>query len=194
MKTILAAVLILVSPSLWAHCPVAFVDNSMDYCMDIEWAKGDKMVKGKLQQVDLLSPYLNPENEIPQKWVYSKALIRVWKNGDKTHVPVYIENLRFFPYMTMVDGMHHQASSQLTYDSGAGAYVLSGFSMQEMKGCWSLRWTLAPTDTFETSTLLKNISEYSNLDQDGNVGAANLCDVCSPSPTAPTEPGEHHHH
>jgi hypothetical protein len=189
MKQILILLSFFFSQGLWAHCPIPVVDKAGDYCMDVEWQMGDRKVKGVAQTSDQMSPYLNRVGDVPQKWIYSKAILKLWANGDKNHVPVYLSDFRVFPYMLMVDGMDHIGLYEFTYDSINQYYVLSGFNLQEMAGCWSLHWTTAVDDAAVTSTLASAITNYSNLNVADNLKATNYCGANPP----PMDMGSHHH-
>jgi hypothetical protein len=191
MKSILVLFSFFVSSAAFAHCPIPVKTDKGDYCIDVEWQKGDRMVKGALEATDQMSPFLNKMGEVPQKWIYSRALVRMWQNGDKNHVPVAIEGFRIFPYMLMTDGMHHIGTYKFEYSSTEAAYVISGFSLQEMMGCWSLRWTIESDDAVESSALAAPVVGYSNLDDAANLTATQYCDASAP---VTPMPGGHHHH
>jgi hypothetical protein len=193
-KYILSVIVVLTSLAAQAHCPYGFTANDGgDYCLSVEWAKGDKKVKGTYEESTFQSPYLNKSGELPNKWIYSKALIRVWKKGDAHHVPVQFSDFRIFPYMLMADGMSHFASAQFSYDPDGELYVLSGFSLQEMMGCWSLRWTQSADDSLATSQEIQSIIDYSNLDESENKSAAEMCSGGAEMPMPMPMTGEHHH-
>jgi len=158
-----------------AHCPIALDIKSEKYCTEIEWQKGDLKSKGQFVESDVLSPYLIPMGEIPQKWIYSKAQFAIWKDGDANHLPQEIPGLRIFPYMLMTDGHHHGASYEFNYDQNLQQYVLKAVGLQSMPGCWQLRWTTENTDDFTASAFLANIVTYSNLDESKNLEMAEVC-------------------
>jgi hypothetical protein len=166
--------------SVWAsaHCPVPFEVNGARYCIGVEWKAGDKMVKGALEVTDKQSPFLNPENEIPQKWIYSRAFVQVWA---------------VFSYMVMSDELHHKASAQWHYDETAGGFFLSGLALQEMEGCWQLRWTMT---TEAESQLVSHVSGYTNLSEEQNKKLAETCAALgfAPGSTPLQSEGHDHHH
>lgn len=188
MKYFLAICIYVLSFSAQAHCPYAANINSVDYCFDYDWLAADKKTNGAYSESSEMSPYLNKKGSSPTKWLYSKATIRMWKKGDAKHAPVFLQDFIVFPYMIMAGGHHHGAASQFEYDNSAGVYILSGMSLQQMEGCWSLRWGVA-TDAAKAE-LISNIEAYTNLTVDEN---KNLATFCVQDPAAETGPHEHHH-
>ncbi len=190
MKLILVA-FILTSSQAFAHCPYEINVGTDQYCLDIDWQNGQKIVKGQITDVTEMSPYLNKQSVLPNQWIYSRALIPVWKKGDKKHTPVVLPDFMIYPYMQMTDGMHHGASFGLSYDEQNQAYDLSAMSFQEMDGCWSLRWQIGKGSD---SGALLSISDYVNIDA---TEKANIIQICSSLGT-PVEGGDHqgheHHH
>jgi hypothetical protein len=162
MKSFIILLLFLPVSAL-AHCPHEFMSDGEALCMKVEWMNGESKVRGQFEPSTQSSPYLVPMREIPQKWVYSQALIHVWKKGDTSHQPVAVENLRIFPYMHMESGHHHSTSYDFYYDSAEQAYYLRQVAFQSMRGCWSLRWTDQATDDMMTSQKIMDIYRYTNL-------------------------------
>ncbi|MCB0363577.1 MAG: hypothetical protein KDD35_12700 [Bdellovibrionales bacterium] len=149
----------------YSQCPIEVTSNGETYCTDITWDYGEKKIRGQFEPTETPSPYLVPMGEIPQKWIYSKAYISVWKKEDSHRAAVEIPNFRVFPYMQMKNGHHHSTAYDFFYDSASQTYVFRHVAFQSMPGCWSLRWTTASEELEEASVLLKNLTQFTNLSE-----------------------------
>jgi hypothetical protein len=152
---------------LWgqAHCPWPVQVNDQAYCVDVIWHFGEQKLQGQFSGSEMPSPHLVPMSEIPQGWIFSRASLYIWEQGDPLHQPVEIENFRVFPYMFMENGHHHSTGYEFAYDSSQEQYWIQRMAFQQMRGCWSLRWTTEPQDELETSQTLLNIIQFANLDE-----------------------------
>ncbi len=178
-----------------AHCPHEIgVDNQI-YCVAVEWLEGERKINGQFESTTFPSPHLITEAEktIPQKWIYSKADITLWKKGDSNHEPQSIKNFRVFHYMFMASGMHHDGGTyDFSQDPESGVYRIQSLAFQKMRGCWSLRWTTAAEDNVDTSAPLMLISRFSNLSHEENAMAESLCGY--PQPVESPAPQHEHSH
>lgn len=186
----LAFLLLLFPLTSHAHCPNAFDLSRQTYCAEIQWIEGDYKIQGVLTPSGQMSPYLNPQGEIPNRWILSKALIKIWLEDDPTHESLNLQGFRIFPYMHMQNGHHHSTSSQFEWNSQMELYEFSAASFQEMSGCWTFRWTLTPTHDLSKSEFLIDIVNYTNLNQDENSLMATYCSKNNPN----TSSTEAHHH
>jgi hypothetical protein len=192
MKYFCALIIFLPNIS-FAHCPIALDVNGEQYCTSLNWLNGDKKIKGQLEETAVLSPYLIPSGEIPQKWIYAKAEFLIWKNGDSTHTAQTPEGLRIFPYMTMADGHHHSTSYEFNFDNANQRYVVAATALQSMPGCWSFRWTTDDMDDLATSQHLTNVSNYTNLSPTDNATMNDFCTAVSDGSNDSENNGHHHH-
>ncbi len=185
----------LFSAAASAHCPEAFKVNQKKFCLTVEWEFGEKRTNGVFETSGNLSPYAIKQGEAPPTWIYSRALVSVWADGDTEHKPVKLDNFKVFPYMYMDDGKHHPATYKFTYDEANGAYMLSSMALHKMAGCWSLRWTTDSSENLSTSKPLMDIIQYSNFSEKENKEAEAFCKSLNKSaaPTAPASGGHHHH-
>lgn len=172
---ILALFLILMPGYVLAHCPSGFKIDGVDYCSHVQWVNGEEKSEGKLGKTEKMSPQLMKMGDVPQKWIYSKMQIRIWKKGDISHAPQKIENFRVFPYMFMKNGHHHSASYKFDWDSKAESYGLRAVVFQQMPGCWTLRWTIQDSDTVDSSKHYINVLNYANLSEKENSKMAEFC-------------------
>lgn len=173
----------------FAHCPMELNVDGKSYCSEITWLDGDKKVQGKLEPTTELSPQLVLMGEIPQKWVYSRAEFSFWEKGDASHTPQIIDNLRIFPYMHMETGHHHSTSYEYAWLNETAE--ISAVALQEMRGCWSFRWTKENHDTLEDSEFLMNIEGYNNLSDEKN---SEMSDFCTSVGSGGGHGGHHHNH
>jgi hypothetical protein len=120
--------------------------------------------------------------------------LNICKKSDSSQQSLFIDEFRIFPYMNMLGGAHHGASYQWAWDPTAGEYKLYDFSLTQMEGCWSLRWTLDEEDQVSTSQKLVDISEYSNNSPEENFEAATLCSRCSEISTSDEPANLEHQH
>lgn len=185
------ALLFLLPLTAAAHCPFAMEVGGTKYCYDIQWINGEQKLQGQFNDTESLSPQLVVTGTVPQKWVYSRAFINFWIEGDEDHKPVRVDNLKIFPYMEMANGHHHSTSYEFTYNNHDLRYVLQRMALQEMPGCWSLRWTTTGNEDLESSTLIQNLVEYPNLDDAKN---AEMADYCAQDGTTGTDGGHGGHH
>jgi hypothetical protein len=163
-------------PSLvFAHCPMSLEVNGEQLCASVIWLNGDQKIKGQYHETAVLSPYLIPSGEIPQKWIYAKAEFLIWKKGDSTHTGQAPNGLRIFPYMIMQDGHHHSTSYELSFDSVSKKHIVAAAALQAMPGCWSFRWTTEANDDLSTSQHLINVSNYTNLSPVDNSKMNDFC-------------------
>ena len=164
-----------------ADCPYQVSSNGEAYCLDIEWKQGEVKTRGEFEGTDIESPYLVPQEEIPQRWIYSKAEIITWKKSDSSQAPVEVPNFEIFPYMHMQNGHHHSTGYEFAYDSMNQRYVLSQVKFQSMPGCWSLRWTTSPENMHspenmqEISLHLMNVTNFTNLDPEQRDDQIEFC-------------------
>ena len=180
MKKILLMTTLLISSSYsLAHCPSEIMHEGEKYCVDFEWGAVErKGRKGEYTEVEnSQGPVRVPFRENVRRWNYSKVMISVWKDQDKNHNPVFLEGLRFFPYMNMQSGHHHGGANSLTLsDKG---YVLSQMPLHQMSqgdsGCWSIRWTFNEEDFMKDSTALTKIMSFQNLNDDENNQVMESC-------------------
>ena len=161
-----------------AHCPLELDIDGTTYCGDAQWLNGERKIKGQWQETSELSPQLVAMGEIPQKWIYSKVSFVFWQKGDAHHKPVFIEDLRIFPYMHMENGHHHSTSYQEQWTDQT--YLVSAVAFQQMRGCWSFRWTTEVDDALESSQALMNIVEFENLTPQENTTMASFCENPEP--------------
>lgn len=201
MKYFVTSIILLFSTHSFAHCPYEIDTENENYCASIEWAKAEKKIKGTFKEVSEISPYLVSDKDLPPQWIFSKMKIKIWVSGDTSHEPVEIKNLKIFPYMTMTMGGHHSHSTvhNFSYQQGSH-YNLSQVRFYEMEGCWSLRWSTDPNldidsmkSVSDSSTVLTNVTEYTNLSPDALFDVVNMCSICS-TPTDPQEPPHSGHH
>lgn len=158
-----------------ADCPLEVTVQGQDFCVDIHWESSEKKIRGQFEDAEALSPHLVPMGEIPQKWLYSRALIVLWNKSDSNQTPVQVPDFRVFPYMHMKNGHHHSAEYDFYFDSEQQAYVFRRVAFRAMPGCWSLRWTTDLDDFQETSALLQNITGFSNLSPEAVAEQEALC-------------------
>lgn len=189
MKTILSLTVLFFAAGAQAHCPMELTEAG-DYCASVTWQKAQVKQAGTWQDVSDASPVLNALGVVPPLWKASRAIVNVWKKGDANHVPVQLKDFRVFPYMNMVNGHHHGTSSQWSYNAEIGGYVLEAMTLQQMEGCWSLRWALNDHLDMNSSQLLMTVPEFANLDKMQNLETANLCSVGVSVP--PMEGGDGH--
>ena len=173
-----------------AHCPYEVSYSNEAYCLDLEWDFGERKIKGEFKPTNTVTPYLIPHKEIPQRWIYSTAYLIVWKKGDKNHKPVEIPNFRVFPYMHMENGHHHSAGYDFLYDEAEEAYLFRRVAFQQMKGCWSLRWTTADKDLMASSKELLQITEFTNIDEQQKEKMVSFCRTNN----SESEHSQHHGH
>lgn len=171
MKKILLTITLLISSYSFAHCPSKISYEGDTYCADLKWQNTERKVRGLFVETDKLSPVLIPMREVTPEWEYSTALISVWKKADRDHVPVFLNGLRFFPYMNMVSGHHHSGAYELMLTNED--YVLSQMAFHQMPGCWSVRWTFNVEDGMSDSAVLSKVMSYENVDD--NTEIIELC-------------------
>ncbi|MCJ8275330.1 MAG: hypothetical protein MJK18_00705 [Bdellovibrionales bacterium] len=179
-----------------AHCPVEMETQHGIYCADLSWNSGQSKVGGNFVDIDEVSPLLS-NNPIPQKWLYSSLSLYIWEKGDSSHTLVELNDLNLFPYMEMAMNHSHSASHKFEYDEVTGSYRLSQWRMQEMSGCWSLRWTQDTSMDIDDSSsvlsqsqLLTNVTGYTNVSEEKNETMASFCTNGGGS----GEHGSHHDH
>ncbi len=173
-KLITATAALLFSQLSFAHCPYKVSLNDQTYCAGIEWMHAEQKIRGEFRQTENLSPQRVPMRAPNPTWIFSKVQINLWMMGDKDHKPIFLEGLRFFPYMTMLDGHHHGASHKMSVNEFG--YELSQMALHEMPGCWSVRWTFDQnSDTRSSSEELFKVLDYENLSAEDNFEAGELC-------------------
>ncbi len=179
-KILLSLILSLMFPTLaLAECPVEIKSGNDVYCASVEWGFGEKKVRGDFIEVTDETPYMIPMQTVPQKWVYSKAFISLWRKGDVDESPVELEGFKVFPFMMMQNGHNHSTSYTFSYVEELKVYELSEFGFIAMKGCWSLRWTLGDEINLESSESLGQVVEYKNLSPEKNEVFAQFCSMPS---------------
>ncbi len=187
--------LLVIIPGLaQAHCPYEVNIKDQSYCIDILWDQGEKKVKGQFESVETLSPVLIAMGEVPQKWIYSKAIITTWLKGDSKHTPVEIPHFRVFPYMHMNNGHHHSTGYEFLYDSLESVYVVQRIAFQQMPGCWSLRWTTDTKDQKNSSHLITNLSHFTNLEAHQIEEQISFCQNLTQTELDNGESESHHDH
>lgn len=195
MKILITLLMIL--PSLAsAHCPIAFEAGGEKYCTAIEWLNGEQKIKGQMQPSTELSPQMVTIGTVPQKWIYSKAQFKVWKDGDRNHIPQQVTNFTVFPYMFMESGHHHSTSFAFVWNSEVEAYELVSVAFLEMPGCWSLRLTTSNKIDANHSQHIQNIVNYKNLSDAENMQVEAYCkNLSNNNNSQPTghDHGHHHH-
>jgi hypothetical protein len=177
----------------WGSCNQELVYGNDTYCVTINWLSTQQKMNGVLQPTQEMSPYLNKQGTRPSQWHLSNVSLQIWKKGDSQQQPVQIQGLRIFPYMHMLGGMHHGASYQFSWNETLKSYRVFGFSMTQMKGCWSLRWTVEASDDFATSQKLIDITNYSNNNDVENFDAETLCSLCAQDSQSTSEGHLSHH-
>ncbi|MGH1468040.1 MAG: hypothetical protein ACRBBP_04050 [Bdellovibrionales bacterium] len=192
MKKILLMVITLGVPFFAkAHCPAEVTHGGEVYCAAVNWLSGEKKVKGEFVDAGVETPYRVPMREVPQKWVYSIAVINLWAKGDRSHTPVMLEGFRVFQYMAMENGHNHGGSYE--FNETEESYVLSKMALQQMRGCWLLRWTFAQDDSVKDSTELMKIGSYKNLSDEENEISMGFC-MSSGGDTDEGDGSGHHNH
>jgi len=190
MKTLFVA-FTLMSQLASAHCPLPLNLAEDKYCLEVQWPKAEVSVQGNLQETSELSPQLIRSGTLPSQRLRSRALVAVWRNGDVEHRPVQLpEGARVFPYMVMSNGHHHSTSHTFTWLEDEELYELRNMALQEMPGCWSLRWTSAETLDLASSQLLQLISPFENLSVSEN---QSLVDLCQDLQDTPGDQNGHQH-
>lgn len=192
MKTGLFVILTLMSFGAFAGCPIEWTFDGTAYCASVNWQVADKKTGGAFVASEDISPYLNKKGATPPQWRYSRAHILFWKKGDPAKTSLFMNNLRVFPYMQMLGGHHHGASYQWQWDAQNQIYVISAMALTQMEGCWTLRVTTASTDQMDSSSLLMEVTDYSNASADEKFTAITLCGLCSSGPPDQGGHGEHH--
>lgn len=162
---LLISLLILLPSASFADCPYLVIAEGEDYCVDLRWDYGAKKVKGQFEETAEQTPYLNPMGTVPQKWIYSKALITTWKKSDVDQKFATVPGFRIFPYMYMQNGHSHSAGYEFFLDAADSVYVFERMAFQQMPGCWTLRWTTDPEDLEESSQFLLNMTDFANLNE-----------------------------
>lgn len=184
----------------FAHCPLEFEREEMTYCLSYNWQNAQIKRRGEFIDLEELSPVINKEKSQAFRRKTSTAFFKVWAKGDKDHKSVYFKNLRIFPYMQMIDGAHHDASSAVEYmqdylNEGSG-YLVSQMALLDMEvgGCWSFRLTFSNENKISTSVKLENIENYTNVSQERNFDLLNICEICSQEPIEGEGGGSHPGH
>ncbi|MEO0335649.1 MAG: hypothetical protein AAF202_04615 [Pseudomonadota bacterium] len=191
MKSIILVLLMLPLFS-WAHCPHEVQSSGQSYCLDFIWDVGETKVRGEFQLSTEQTPYLIPNGDVPQKWVFSKAIVTTWKKGDVNHDPVVVPGLDIFGYMHMQDGHHHTAGrKEFYFDDENQYYVFRRVAFHQMPGCWSLRWAVNSDEKIETSRRLFNLTDFANLTAEGIEEQKGFCKGTG---NGGESGGEHHHH
>lgn len=190
-KIAVALISFLITTNLYAYCPFEFQYGDKTYCVDLEWTQGQKRIKGQYQESQEQSPYLNFLSVRPELWTYSRAYIYLWEKG-VGQTPVYVDKVKFFPFMVMKEGHSHGAKSHLEYDVQNNRYILSQMAFQEMKeGCWQLRLKVENQEDF----VLLDITDFANLTPEQNYDQSVMCSVCSTiEPSSSETSSEPHHH
>ncbi|MCB0413003.1 MAG: hypothetical protein KDD50_01635 [Bdellovibrionales bacterium] len=152
-------------------CPYEIYENSTIYCVDLEWMNGEKKLRGQFYEVEQESPYLIPNDEIPQKWVYSRARLAVWKKEDSLRTLVILPDLVVFPYMKMMNGHHHGTGYDFKIDQDSNTYILGQIAFIEMHGIWSLNWKIGDQ---EGQPLIEPL-QFFNLSQAENQSLSDVC-------------------
>lgn len=160
-----------------ASCPIELELEGGSYCAEVNWGYGFKKVRGEFKITEELSPYLVPMREIPQKWIYSSAQVRVWEPGDQSRGGIEIPDLKIYPYMHMTNGHHHSAAHRFSYNPEEQSYSLDQMAFRQMPGCWSLR---VETEGGEDGSSLLAVVSYANLNEAGKVRQRQLCEQLLP--------------
>jgi hypothetical protein len=137
------------------------------YCVQIEWLLGEQKLQGQFQASNQMSPHWIEMGEVPQRWVYSQAFVRLWSSEDPNQQSVQIPDFKVFAYMTMSNGHHHGANNdeEFFYSEEDEAYVLRRVALNGMRGCWSLRWTFGVPGSLSESERLMSLVSYANIDE-----------------------------
>lgn len=191
--------LIQATSTAFAHCPIEIEAQGEQYCMNYEWLNTDKKVQGNFVETENESPYLVASNELPPKWLFSKLEVKTWKKGDSNHIPVEIKDFVVFPYMTMEMDHNHSTLFDFSYDSTS--YILSQVRFQDMKGCWSLRWSTSDKldvdsskSVFANSQWFTNVTEYTNSSEDKILSIEEMCSKVGNGSGSDDGGGHHHDH
>ena len=185
----------LFSAGALAHCPMEISVGSESYCLDLQWLEADRKVQGNFEPAGQESPQLIRMGEIPQRWIYSKAHIQIWNKSDSTHEAQQIEGLEIYPYMAMENGHHHGTSFDFLWNEATQSYELSHMGLQAMRGCWSLKWRMAPEQEQSQGKVLMNLVDYKNLSAEENQNFAQFCGSAADSSgdNGNHQGGGHHH-
>ena len=147
--------------SQWAYaqpeCPNPFEFNEIQYCAEVEWLKGEVKQRDEFFPSEVDSPFLNPMGEVPQRWIYSQAIIRTWLADDAEQTPVLLDGFRIFPFMHMNNGHNHSTYHEFTQDPEFSESRLTKMAFQSMHGYWTLRWTTGEGETLKGSQELMKI-------------------------------------
>jgi hypothetical protein len=180
--TLLVKILFALSPSAQAHCPHAFTYKDQNLCADLRWEMAE-VIQGE----ELMSPVLNVGNPLPFQTYLSSVWVQIWEAGDSSHTLLFPEGLEPKPYMTMLNGMHHDAFANVEVDTDRGI-LLSRMKLDMMEGCWYI--TLKGEDLFE----MIQIDSYTNLSAEENFQQELYCSVCSSDLPRPDDGGHDGHH
>jgi len=167
-----------------AQCPNAFTFDEKNLCADLKWEAAEVQI-GE----ELMSPVLNIGSPLPFNTYLSKVWVQIWEQGDSQRVLLFPVGLRIVPYMTMLDGMHHDAFASLTVDKDKGV-ELSQMKFDMMEGCWYI--TLQAEGLFHMIKILN----YSNLNDEENFEQQMFCEICTsnaPKPDNETDSGQGQH-
>lgn len=146
----------------YADCQNTIEVNNQSYCYKINWQKADQKIKGELQPSEQMSPALIPMKQPPQKWFYSKAIVKFWKSKDKNQTGVKLENFTLLPFMYMDNGHNHSTSHKLNFENGS--YYLKAMALHQMSGCWTINWKLNDKNQGPIAW----ITEFANLNEQEN--------------------------
>ena len=116
MKSLFFVILTLPQISL-ANCPIEIQFDAKAYCLDIQWLKGEERIRGKFQEVDIATPYLNTQNMEPApRWIYSRAAVTLWPKEQSETPAQRIPGFKVFPFMQMVSAHSHSTTYKFRSD------------------------------------------------------------------------------
>lgn len=171
MKTITLLMSVLFAGQAYAHCPNEFEGHRATYCAEVEWQNASKRQGGAFVELNELSPVLNKKGTKSFQWVYSNALLKVWKKGDADHKQQFPDELKVSTYMKMLNHMSHPGASEVSLTEEG--YLISQAAFQEMKGCWYIK----VASMHETALI--EVSNFTNLNPDELIDVATFCSICS---------------
>jgi hypothetical protein len=162
MKMVLFLLVSIQSFVASADCDAKITQGEKEYCLEYEWLPAQRRVQGVFQDDadGAMSPVLNRQGTPPPRWLYSQARVLI-TNLDGT-IATDLEAFRVFPYMIMANGHHHSTNHFWEYSAVGGPYILSAMALQEMVGCWSMRYSFAGG----LGSHLFDLIDYSNLDKE----------------------------